>query len=119
VSPQQRLDRERGHLLAEARMLRSTLDGFLREQGHRLMRAADLLDSCSYQRTLRRGYVIAYDDGGRLVTTIDAVATGDRLNLRFKDGEASARVEARSGGKTRPPSRRRSTTQSDDQGQLF
>lgn len=99
-------------------MLRSALDGFLREQGHRLIRAADLLDSCSYQRTLRRGYVIAYNEAGRLVTTIEAVAPEDRLNLRFKDGEASARVEARSGGKTRPPSRRR-PAQSDDQGQLF
>lgn len=118
ASPQQRLERERGHLVAEARMLRSALDGFLREQGHRLIRAADLLDSCSYQRTLRRGYVIAYNEAGRLVTTIEAVAPEDRLNLRFKDGEASARVEARSGGKTRPPSRRR-PAQSDDQGQLF
>ena len=118
ASPQQRLERERGHLLAEARMLRSALDGVLREQGHRLTRVADLLESCSYQRTLRRGYVIAYNEGGRLVTTIDAVAPGDRLNLRFKDGEASARVEARSSGKTRPPTRRR-TAQSDDQGKLF
>lgn len=119
ASPQQRLERERGHLLAEERMLRSAVEGFLREQGHRLTRAADLLDSCSYQRTLRRGYVIAYSESGRLVTTIDAVATGDRLNLRFRDGEASTRVEARSGGKTRPPTRRRTTRQSDDQGQLF
>ncbi len=118
ASPQQRLERERRHLLAEARVLRSALDGVLREQGHRLTRVGDLLESCSYQRTLRRGYVIAYNEGGRLVTTIDAVAPGDRLNLRFKDGEASARVEARSSGKTRPPTRRR-TAQSDDQGKLF
>lgn len=118
ASPQQRLEREQGHLLAEERMLRSAMDGFLREQFHRLQRVADLLDSCSYQRTLRRGYVIAYSENGRLVTTVEAVAPGDRLNLRFKDGEASARVEARSAGKTRPPARRRST-QSEDQGTLF
>jgi exodeoxyribonuclease VII large subunit len=118
ASPQQRLERERGHLVAEVRMLRSAMDGILREQGHRLTRVADLLDSCSYQRTLRRGYVIAYNENGRLVTSIEPVATGDRLNLRFKDGEASALVEARSSGKTRPPTRRR-TAQSDDQGTLF
>lgn len=118
ASPQQRLERERGHLLAEARMLRSAVDSFLRGQGHRLTRAADLLDSCSYQRTLRRGYVIAYSENGRLVTSVEAAAPGDRLNLRFKDGEASARVEARSGGKSRQPARRR-LRQSEDQGRLF
>jgi exodeoxyribonuclease VII large subunit len=118
ASPQQRLERERGHLLAEARMLRSAVEAFLRERGHRLARASDLLESCSYERTLRRGYVIAYSENGRLVTSVEAVEPGDRLNLRFKDGEASARVEARPKGRSRPPARRR-PPQGEGQGRLF
>ncbi|MBL8659845.1 MAG: exodeoxyribonuclease VII large subunit [Rhodospirillales bacterium] len=119
ASPLRRLERDRDRLAAEMRVLRSALEVMIGDRGHRLARASDLLEGCSYERTLRRGYVLAYGAGGRLIGTIDAIAPGDRLNLRFKDGEAAVRVDARSGGRPRAPSPRRSSTRSDDQGRLL
>lgn len=116
VSPSQRLGRERSRVAAEARLLRSVVDAMLRERSQLLLRVADLLDGCSYQRTLRRGFILAYAKSGRTVSTIDAVAPGDRLNLRFADGEAAVDVKAKSPGaaKARAPS-----TTRNDQGRLL
>jgi exodeoxyribonuclease VII large subunit len=118
IRPQQRLERERDRLAAEARLLRSALDALLRGRAHRLARAADLLEGCSYERTLRRGYVLAYGASGRLVTTVAGATPGDRLNLRFKDGEAAVRVDARSHAKPRPVSRKPPALD-EDQGRLL
>lgn len=100
-APQQRLAHERGRIAAEARVLRSAIEGLMQGRQHRLVRATDLLDGCSYERTLRRGYALVQGAGGRLITSIDAVMPGDRLGLRFQDGEAAVRVDARSGGQSR------------------
>lgn len=116
VSPAQRLQRERGRLAGEARLLRSVIDGMVRQRAQQLLRAGDLLDGCSYQRTLRRGFVLAYARNGRTVSTVDAVAPGDRLNLRFADGEVAVDVKAKSGGAAKTRTQR---TSRGDQGRLL
>ncbi len=119
AGPQQRLERERDRLAAETRILRSAMEALIHDRGHRLARASDLLEGCSYERTLRRGYVLAYGAGGRLTTTINAITPGDRLTLRFKDGEAAVRVDARSSGRPRAPRPRKSPRCGSDQGRLL
>lgn len=117
--PQQRLERERLRIASEMRVLQASVQVLLREHGHRLQRTTDMLEGCSYERTLRRGYLIAYGAGGRLVTSAAGVAPGDRLNLRFKDGEAAVTVDARSGGRRRVSSPRKAATPNEDQGRLL
>ena len=43
-------------------------------------------------KTLRRGYAIVRTESG-IVTATDAVASGDRIDVRVADGSFGARVE--------------------------
>jgi exonuclease VII large subunit len=42
---------------------------------------------------LERGYSIVRDEGGRIVRRGREVASGDRVDITFAEGGASARVE--------------------------
>jgi exodeoxyribonuclease VII large subunit len=53
-----------------------------------------LLGAYDYQRQLERGYSVTRDGTGRVVRSIDAVATGATLVTRVADGEVSSMVTA-------------------------
>ena len=50
------------------------------------------LDAMSPLKVLTRGYAMAENESGELVRSVRQVQTGDRLNIRFNDGEVSASV---------------------------
>ena len=52
------------------------------------------LRALSPQGTLDRGYAIARDGDGNVVTRASALSKGDVLNLRFGMGNADARVSS-------------------------
>jgi len=62
------------------------------------------LQALDPQAVLARGYALATDAGGRVVTDAARLAAGDLLRLRFARGGARARVEqADAGGEGGPP----------------
>ncbi len=57
----------------------------------------DLLEnrilSADPRNILRRGYVLALDDGGKVLKAAGRLSPGDRLSILFPDGRADCRVE--------------------------
>lgn len=54
---------------------------------------AGKLEALSPLATMARGYAVVTSDGRHAVTSAGALATGDALHVRFRDGRAEARVE--------------------------
>ncbi|WP_269543021.1 exodeoxyribonuclease VII large subunit [Cerasicoccus fimbriatus] len=65
----------------------------LRRQRKQLEVMRARLEGVSLQQTLKRGYAIARDQQGRVVTRKEGLAKGDLLGLDFADGEVRTRVE--------------------------
>lgn len=68
--------------------------------GHRLDRAADEISlqgarvrALSPLATLERGYAVVQDDRGRVVTSVETVASGDPLTVRVADGRILATTD--------------------------
>lgn len=57
---------------------------------------AAALDALSPLKVLGRGYSIARDEEGTVISRLEQTRQGQRLNLRLSDGELSCRVEERS-----------------------
>ena len=58
-----------------------------------LGRLSGQLHALSPLATMARGYVVATSPAGRVVTSVAAIAPGDLLQLRLRDGAAETRVE--------------------------
>ena len=58
-----------------------------------LGRFGQLLDSYSYERVLDRGFVLVRDRTGAPVTLAAELKSGERISLRFADGERTALAE--------------------------
>ncbi|MBK8061946.1 MAG: exodeoxyribonuclease VII large subunit [Gemmatimonadetes bacterium] len=58
-----------------------------------LGRLSGQLHALSPLATMARGYVVATSPAGRVVTSVAAIAPGDPLQLRLRDGAAETRVE--------------------------
>lgn len=54
------------------------------------------LDALSPLKTLARGYSIAENDFGKVISSKDKVNIGDYLSIRFTDGKIKAKVEEKS-----------------------
>ena len=94
-----RLQRRTSALAADALHL-------LRARQGRLQTLAARLQALDPHAVLARGYALATDAGGRVVTDAARLAAGDVLRLRFARGGARARVEHTDAGDERGPTRR-------------
>ena len=81
----------------QQRRLAHGLDLSLGRQRERFGRLAAALDALSPMKVLGRGYAIAYDGGGAVVTSAEQVEAGELLHLRLSDGALRCRVEEREG----------------------
>ena len=81
------LDRTRDRLLAAQ-------ENRLSASKQRYVRLAASLDAMSPLRVLARGYAIAADGEGNTVRSVKAVSPGDKISLRFADGQARCLVES-------------------------
>jgi exodeoxyribonuclease VII large subunit len=68
----------------------------------RLASAGKLLESYSYKDVLERGFVLVRDADGRPVTTADALAPGDAIDLTFRDDAHVGAVVSGVAGPARP-----------------
>jgi exodeoxyribonuclease VII large subunit len=85
------------------------------DAAQRLSGSAQLLRSLSYERVLDRGYALVRDAAGEPVTSVSGARPGSDVTLRFRDGEAGARIAGAPG--TAAPKRKRG--RDDDQGTLL
>jgi len=69
---------------------------------HRYDALGGLLESYSYQRVLERGFVLVRDPQGKPVTAAAEARPGERLDLRFHDGDVGVQVA----GAAAPPAPR-------------
>ncbi len=89
-----------GALDAAARALDNAIGAVLRDKVNRLAHNGALLESCSYERVLERGFVMVRDAAARPLRTIAALSPGQDIGLQFHDGAAAARVSGISADKT-------------------
>lgn len=62
----------------------------LTERQARFDTAARLLESCSYERVLERGFALVSDENGAVVSSAGTAARLPELTLRFADGKLTA-----------------------------
>ena len=72
--------------------LDQSMDHVIRTDGAKLAEASAALDALSPLKTLQRGYSIVYL-GDRAVRSSSELTLGDRLDIKFADGQAKVRVE--------------------------
>ena len=89
-----------------------------------LDQAVALLESYSYERILDRGFALISNTEGNTVSSVKKLKTGDKVGLRFGDGEALALIaEPSETGKSRLSSsnrvKRKTGLSGKSQGQLL
>lgn len=81
-----------GRLEALDQRLKRAVQRNLERQKHRLAVTASKLDMLSPLAVLGRGYVLVKNEAGGLVPRAAMVAPGQRLKLRFEDGEVGCQT---------------------------
>lgn len=81
-------------LVAQASSLRSAGTQLLDPTRRDLAAFAGKLEALSPLAVIARGYAIATDDTGAVVSTVSAVSEGDNLDVRVQDGTIHCRVAA-------------------------
>ncbi len=74
--------------------LGAVMESELGRKKHEQVRLAAALDAMSPLRVLTRGYSVASDENGVIVTSTDMIRKGSRLRLRLSDGSADCMVES-------------------------
>jgi len=93
VSPSQRVRVLREQLAELSRRQNRALDESVRRREERAKVVAARLEGVSLPQVLRRGFAVARDQQGRVVTRKHGLRPGDGLALDFYDGEVNTRIE--------------------------
>ena len=72
-----------------AQLLRAQ-KSYLEQQEKRLIHAARLLDTLSYEKVLERGYAVVKDENGHVVSDPDSLKTGQNIDIHFKNRKKAA-----------------------------
>ncbi|MFM7652164.1 MAG: exodeoxyribonuclease VII large subunit [Vulcanococcus sp.] len=92
---QMRLQREQATLAIGRQQLQALHPMVLLQMWQReLQQRLELLEALSPQRLLQRGFALVRRADGRLVRSVEAVQTGDPLQLELADGRIDAVVQA-------------------------
>ncbi len=91
--PQAQLLRNRAALTETERRLEAALRRHLETRRRSLEAAAGKLDAMSPLKVLQRGYAVARDRDGHVLTDSAAVPVGTRFRLQLAHGELACRVE--------------------------
>jgi exodeoxyribonuclease VII large subunit len=88
------VEREEASLGRRAERIRRASSERLRAAEHHVRAHRELLRAYDPARQLGRGWSLTYDEVGRLVRSVAALRTGDRLRTRLADGVARSVVES-------------------------
>ncbi|MFN7056989.1 exodeoxyribonuclease VII large subunit [Hyphomonas sp.] len=107
---------QRQRLRESAVRARPALMRLIEQKKAALNAEGKLLETLSYQATLKRGYAILRDADGRIIRSAPVAASTDTLRITLADGDLTASPAGTGGGTTRPkPAPRKSGPQ----GSLF
>ncbi len=93
TDPSAQINNRRQNLDYLCERLVSSQERFLAGRRRDFVSLAASLDAMSPLRVLSRGYAAAADSEGNIINQAGALKPGDRLTLRFSDGEAGCLVE--------------------------
>ncbi|MCS6855167.1 MAG: exodeoxyribonuclease VII large subunit [Elioraea sp.] len=91
--PREAIAARRARLDLLAQRLAARVERLLERAKDRLAALSPRLDAVSYQAVLARGFALVTDRAGHAVTRAAQVAPGQRLGLRFADGEVGATAD--------------------------
>ncbi len=92
LSPQSRLNEERQRLVNMENELRTSFDRILTEKRNRLAVVAGRLDGLSPMKKLSQGYSVTLTTSGQRVNSVNAVETGESVEIYVEDGRIDATV---------------------------
>lgn len=87
------VDLRRMELDHQSERLASAYRRQLQEKKAIVSNAAAALDAMSPMKVLARGYTVVTDPAGTVIRSVDCLTAGERLSLRFQDGQACCIVE--------------------------
>lgn len=93
LSPQSALDSQRQYVDGLFERMDRAVAAYLQRQRTKLEYSQARLVAVSPISTLARGYAIVKKKDGRIVRTIEAVESGDGIDIRLADGDIEATVE--------------------------
>ncbi len=93
TSPEFILQRRGEALAGMARRLTQGADRYVERASQELARLSSQLEALSPLSVLGRGYTLAQNREGKVVTSVHDVTEGDKLHLRLADGVIDATVE--------------------------
>lgn len=117
--------RARTSLVDTARRARPALDRIILNKRQNFVAQEKLLETLSYQATLKRGYAIVKDDTGKVLRSAGSVVQAASLTLTLSDGEVTATPSGAATSKPpatpKPPpiKKKAETPDGSDQGSLF
>ena len=92
--PRERVHRMHREVARLEEKLRALVVRALATRRHRFQGLAGTLDALSPLRVLARGYAVAFDERGHVVSSATQVQPGEGLRVRLHDGELYAQVKA-------------------------
>lgn len=112
--------RARKALTDTARRARPALDRILAAKQQAFASEEKLLETLSYQATLKRGYAIVRDANGKVLRTIGQVADQSEVGLTLADGQISLSPTGQATKATKPKAAKPAPKKDgSDQGSLF
>lgn len=92
-SPMGQLRQKQTYLMRLEEALQSAMREKLQQKRHRFELYTEILKGLSPLEKLSQGFSCVTDEGGRTLTDIDAIETGQLLSIHMKNGIVKARVE--------------------------
>lgn len=92
-TPDRLLDQRRMNVIYFSEKLKNGAVGALNEEKIKFSGITQKLEALNPLSIISRGYSVVTDTSGRVVKTVSHIFEGDRLNIRFSDGEVQADVK--------------------------
>jgi len=91
--PERMLEERKMQLLMLGQRLDTSIVGKVNSEKSLLAQRAAKLEALSPLGILSRGYSVATNEAGKVISSVQSVSPGDRLSLRLRDGKISATVD--------------------------
>lgn len=91
--PERMLEERKMQLLMLGQRLDTSIVGKVNSEKSLLAQRTAKLEALSPLGILSRGYSVATNEAGKVISSVQSVSPGDRLSLRLRDGKISATVD--------------------------
>ena len=91
-NPQRLIEEKSQYVDDKAERLFLAFKGFMEKKQRSLEHSGQLLESYSYQKTLKRGFSMVKSSAGTLIQSVKTVHSGDPVEIIFHDGMIGATI---------------------------